>query len=368
MSELNRRQLLHRAGWALLAPSLARGDDRVPDPAAGRPRILVGQMGTQDTHSAARIQALRNLDADFGVVGVVEPNPQRWAGLQATQPYRGLSRVSADELLDAPGVRGVVVDAPDGERFRWMVRCLAAGKHLYLNQPGGLSLAQHRQLAVVAQRRDVSVHMGYAFRHDAAFAFLRRTLREGWLGTAVEVSAAISEPASGATRGQLSQRSGGAMREIGCHLVDGLVAALGKPQSVTSHSVRTRPELDDLADDQLAIFRYPPATATIRCALLNMAGGSRCQFTIRGDQGTAEILPWDRITARSQQVALTLDRPRDRFFQGTQVVAIPARCAYTYDFRAWARVIRGEKSADHSPQHDLDVHSAVLVASGLSAV
>ena len=40
-----------------------------------RPPIKIGQIGIGHNHGAAKMEALRKLEDDFEVVGVVEPDP-----------------------------------------------------------------------------------------------------------------------------------------------------------------------------------------------------------------------------------------------------------------------------------------------------
>ena len=53
----------------------------------------------------------------------------------------------------------------------------------------------------------------------------------------------------------------GSMFELGCHLIDAMVKVLGKPDKVTGFSRSTRPQQDNLADNQLAVFEYTESTA-----------------------------------------------------------------------------------------------------------
>ena len=115
-----------------------------------------------------------------------------------------------------------------------------------------------------------------------------------------------------------------------------------------------------MADNQLAVFEYPRATATIRSALVEVYGQRRRQFVVCGDRGTFDLCPLSGASFR-----LALDRPRGSYRKGYQDVTLseePRR--YVGDFRDLATVIRGEKGLEFSPEHDLAVHEALLLASG----
>ena len=81
------------------------------------------------------------------------------------------------------------------------------------------------------------------------------------------------------------------MFELGCHLIDSLHVAMGTPNKVTAFPRTTFPEKDALADNMLAVFDYPKATATIRSAMLEVDGFRRRQFIVTGDTGTIILRP-----------------------------------------------------------------------------
>jgi predicted dehydrogenase len=137
---------------------------------------------------------------------------------------------------------------------------------------------------------------------------------------------------------------------------------LGKPDKVTPYNRRSRPDQDTLADNQLAVFEYAKATATVRSAMLEPYGGERRQFTVCGDQGTFDIRPLE-----PPQATLALERARGSYKAGVQPLSFGKPGGrYDGDFVDLAAIIREEKPSDYPPSHDLAVHEAVLLASGVA--
>ena len=170
------------------------------------------------------------------------------------------------------------------------------------------------------------------------------------------MSKTSDEPA----RRQIAKYSGGAMFELGCHLIDPLVRILGTPQKVTPFNRKTRLD-DDLLDNTLAVFEYPAATATIRSALVEVDGFRRRQFVVCGDQGTLVIRPLE-----APIVELTLSQPRGVYPQGKSVVQLPESPGrYDGAWQALARVIHGEGEFPFTHEHDYAVQKAILAASGM---
>jgi hypothetical protein len=63
---------------------------------------------------------------------------------------------------------------------------------------------------------------------------------------------------------------------------------------------------------------------------------------------------------------VSLSQDRGEYKKGTQDVTFPKYSRYVGDAADMARIIRGEKRADFSPEHDLTVQATLLRACGLS--
>jgi len=327
-----------------------------------RKQIKCGQIGTRHAHASGKIATMRKFSDDWQVIGVVEPDAQRRKALEQSAAYRGVTWMSEEELLNSPGLQMVAVETEVRELIPTATRCIEAGVHIHLDKPAGESLPAFQKLLSAATRKKRVVQMGYMFRYNPAFQFLFQAVRQGWLGNLFEAHAVISKTVGASTRRQLAAYPGGAMFELGCHLIDAVVATLGKPDQVTPYSRRTRPGEDSLADNGLAVFEYPRATATVRSALVEVDGGRRRQMVVCGDQGTIAIRPLE-----PPQLSLTLAKPQGKFAAGTQTVSLrKSGGRYDGDFIDLAQIIRGQKDPDYSVQHDLAVQEAVLLASGLS--
>lgn len=324
-------------------------------------RIKVGQIGTRHAHASGKMQSLRKLNDLYEVVGVVEPDPEARAKASRSDTFSGLPFVSEEQLFNMGGLQAVAVETPVRELVGTGIRCLEAGFHIHLDKPAGTRMSECRRLHSIAERQKKTVQMGYMFRYNAGFEFLFKALDEGWLGELTEVNGMIGKLGSASLRDELSEFQGGGMFELGCHLIDAVVSVLGPPDAVQSFTRRTRPERDRFADNQLAVFEYPKALGTVRCNHLDPFGSPRRQFAVSGDEGTLEIRPLER-----PRVRLAVHQDRGSYKKGYQDVTLPPMTGrYDGEFRDLARVIRGEKSLAWDAAHDLAVHEAVLLASGM---
>lgn len=331
-----------------------------PSRATDRP-IPIGQIGTQHAHAAGKLATIRAFPELFELAGVVEPDPARRERLRLQPPYQGAAWISEEELLHRGDVLAVAVETQVAELVPTALRCIRAGKHIHLDKPGGPSLAPFAELLREASSRALTVQMGYMFRYNPAFQFLFQAVRNGWLGPVREIHGVIGKMAGTDTRRDLARFAGGGMFELGCHLIDALLTVMGPPRSITPFASPSRPDEESCQDNQLAVFQYPGATATIRCNHVDPCGGSRRQFQVIGEQGAIEIRPLE-----PPSLTLLLDRPRGEFAKGSHQVPLPPPGGrYDGEFRDLAAVIRKETRFAWSEAHDLAVQEAVLRASGM---
>jgi predicted dehydrogenase len=356
----HRRDFLKLAGLA--GASLGAGwlPLRAATDGAKQPKIRIGQIGTAHAHAAGKMDTMR-ASVEFEVVGVVEPDERRRAALVAGKTYAGVPVMTEEELLNAPGLQAVAIETEVKNLVPAAARCIAAGKHIHLDKPAGESLPALRRLLDDATARKLTVQMGYMLRYNPAFELCRKLIREGALGEVFSIEAAMGKLQGDAERRALAPYRGGAMFELGCHVIDSVVAILGRPEKVTPHSRSSSPLKDGFPDNQTAVLEYPSAIVAVRSVLVEWDGGARRQFVVCGTKGTMDIRPIEPPEAR-----FTLSAAHGAYKAGRQTLTFPkGRGRYDGDFEDLAKVIRGEKAFEFSPAHDLAVHETILRASGL---
>jgi predicted dehydrogenase len=322
-------------------------------------KIKVGQIGTSHAH-ATKLEVYRQ-SSDYEVVGIVEPDEALREQAQKKSAFRDLPWMTEEQLLNQPGLQAVLVETEVRDLLNAAEHAVAAGKHVHLDKPAGQSFSQYRRLLASAEQQKLLVQMGYMFRYSPAVVLLRQMLNDGWLGEVFEIQAVMSKVLPLGDRKDLAQYPGGMMFELGPHLIDMLIAIMGRPDSIKSFARHSAAIDDNLVDNMLAVCEYPKAIATIKSSAEEVEGGSRRQFVVCGTSGTFEIQPLE-----PPKVRLSLDRKRGEYRRGSQAVDVGPYQRYVADAADMARIIRGEKGSDFSYAHDLTVQETILRASGLS--
>ena len=359
MSNLTRRDFHRVAGGSLLGLTLSSSPlDLI---AAGKKKIKVGQIGTTHSHAEGKIKTLKKLDDIFDVVGIVEPDDSIREQISLLPAYSGIEWMTETELLSVPGLEAVLVETDLADLVPVAQRCIDAGKHVHIDKPPGTSLTDLKKCLKTASEKRLVVQMGYMFRHHPAFQFCLRAVQLGWLGEIFEVEGVKSKVVKPERRPRLAETYGGSMMLLGCHLIDILIALCGKPDRVIPYRRQTRPEKDKLHDNELAVFEFSKATATIRSTLTEVEGKQRRQFVVCGTRGTIEIKPLEPAELR-----MALDHVEGEYVAGYQMIPLPpVDGRYDEQLRDFVRTIRREKEPAYSMEHELTVQRALLQASGI---
>ena len=323
------------------------------------PKIKIGQIGVGHAHASGKMDVYRK-SSDYEVIGIAEPDEKlkRQAEKQAT--YQGLPWMTVEQLLNVPGLQAVAVETEPRDLLKYAELCVDAGKHIHLDKPAGESLLQFRRILDTTARKHLCLQMGYMFRYHAGVMLMKDLVRKGFLGELFEVHTVISKVVDPANRIRHAEYPGGMMFELGCHVIDIVLDLLGQPETVTPFNQHAGSQQDSLLDNMLAVLSYPRSLATVKSSALEVDGGSRRHLVVCGTEGTLHIEPLDA----TKSVRLTLSKERGKYQQGRQDVPVDSYERYVGDAADFAKVIRGEKTHDWSPMHDLAVQETVLKASG----
>ncbi|WP_339734194.1 Gfo/Idh/MocA family oxidoreductase [uncultured Gimesia sp.] len=322
-------------------------------------KIKFGQIGVGHPHAGGKMQAFRKSD-EYEVVGVVEPDPKLRKYAESTGIYQGLPFLTQEQLLNIEGLQAVAVETLVPDLLPTAETCIAAGKHIHLDKPAGLSLPHFKRILDQAAQKHLLLQMGYMYRYNPGIVLLRDLLKKGWLGEPFEVHTVISKKMDANSRTKMESQPGGMMFELGCHVVDLVVEILGRPEKVTAFSQHASDIDDTLQDNMLSVFSYPKALASVKTSCNEVNGFDRRHIVVCGSEGTFHLQPFGRPAA-----SLTLANAKGKFRKGKQEIKFAGYTRYADDVADMARIIRREKDIDFSYEHDYHVQETVLKAAGL---
>jgi len=190
-------------------------------------------------------------------------------------------------IIEDPEIDLVIVTSPNTEHFRWAREALIAGKHVVVEKPFTVNVAEADELIEIAQRQGKILTVYHNRRFTSDTKTVRKILESGILGEIVDYESHFD-------RYRPNPRPGGAWREdplpgsgifydLGSHLIDQALWFFGMPLAVTADIDSQRPwaKADDHFDVRL---HYPSFIATLKSGMLCKIPGPT--YLIHGRNGS----------------------------------------------------------------------------------
>ena len=194
---INRRKFLNKSVKAALGTGLALGfpsivpasvlgkyapSNRINVAAIGVGRISRGHdMPGVWKHGFAQLMAVCDVDSRRAADGKLLVN--EYYTKRDGKPYDG-AKVYTDyhELLLNKEVDAVLISTPDHSHAMIGVAAARAGKHIYMQKPAALTIAEGRVMADVIQQTDIKFQIGSQQRSTEQFRYAAELVRNGRIG------------------------------------------------------------------------------------------------------------------------------------------------------------------------------------------
>jgi predicted dehydrogenase len=161
---------------------------------------------------------------------IVEPAAEMAAEARRLAP-RAAVATGFDAVLDA-GVDGVVIATPSALHAEQSVRALDAGLAVFCQKPLGRTAAEVRRVVDAARAADRLLAVDLSYRYTAAMQCIREILAAGEIGNVYAVDL-VFHNAYGPDKPWFydpALSGGGCVMDLGVHLVDLALWALGFPE------------------------------------------------------------------------------------------------------------------------------------------
>lgn len=291
------------------------------------------------------------------VVAVCDPNAAKRAAPAAAgniasteRPPSDMARVAGyqrpEHLLVDPSVRLVSVCTPTDSHTTIALQALAAGKHVLVEKPVGLSADAVRPLAEAARAADTLCMPAHCMRFWPGWTWLKETIDSGVLGRLVSASflRAGTRPAWSPFYAD-DQRTGGVLTDFHLHDADFILWAMGRPRSVLCEGSASRVR---------SSYRFGDADAAQVTAEADWTrapeDGFRMTFTARFERATAEF-----EMGRDPVLTVTDEG-------GVRAISIPEGTGYDHQARHLIRAIAEGRTDLRVTMDDALIAAALLDA------
>lgn len=332
-------------------------------------RIRIAQIGITHEHANGKMYSLRKLPEVFDIVGYVDDREFSKSprfGNDFVKPYEGLRKLTLDEAFNMPGLQAVTVEVPNNELVPVALRCMERNLAMHMDKPGGEDLALYKTLLDGCKERNLPFQMGFMFRGNPAFQFCIAAIRNKLIGEVFELEADMNHCYGGEPYQEyIGKFAGGIMYNLGCHLIDFVVAALGRPEKVTPFLKSAPGYPASVRNNCMAVLEYPHAIATLRSCSRDIANTDGRRMKIVGTNGSIAFNPLERFDGKPVELSLNLAAAAGEFPAGKHTLRFPPQAdRYEAQLLELARIIRGEIQNPYSYEHDCLVHEVTLAAAG----
>jgi predicted dehydrogenase len=203
--------------------------------------------------------------------------PDRRSKLAEGSPKAKLY-TDARELLSDGDVEAVSICLPTALHLPIALAALKANKHVIVETPPGLSVRECKQMSSAAAKRGKVLAFAYQRRFGGSELAVKQAIEKGYAGDPLHVRSSLMRtrgiPAGTGWYTDKSQSGGGALLDLGSHMLDIGWHLLGQPRPVSVFAV-TRQQFADLSPN--------PAQYTVEdsaFALLRFDGGKSLELAV----------------------------------------------------------------------------------------
>ena len=187
---------------------------------------IIGTGAIGNVHAdAARRNGVR-------IAGAWDVLPER--ALECCQRVGGKGTGDLAELLAMKDVTAVAIAVPNDRHAECAIAALAAGKHVLLEKPMAITVAQCDSVLAAQQRAGTVLQVGFVCRGAPTANAARGMVSEGRLGEVYHLKVALYRrrgiPGLGGWFTQQRHSGGGSLIDLGVHMIDLGLSLVGNPR------------------------------------------------------------------------------------------------------------------------------------------
>ncbi len=234
-----------------------------------------------------------NANAKIGaqLIAVSHHNPARFAEIGA---QFGVPCLSQEDLLEHPAVDVICICTPSGQHAAQTIAAAQAGKHVLVEKPMALSLADADNMITACAQAGVKLGVVFQRRTEPLFQGIYQAIQAGDLGrvTLGMVSMPYYRPQAyyeqADWRGTWALDGGGVLMNQGIHLVDLLVWCMGDPTQVQAYACTLQRDIE-VEDTLAATLHFANGALATITATTTAAPGFPHRLEIYGTQGGIQV-------------------------------------------------------------------------------
>ncbi|MBX7244459.1 MAG: Gfo/Idh/MocA family oxidoreductase [Candidatus Sumerlaeaceae bacterium] len=225
------------------------------------------------------------------IVAASDPLARARESLGAPKTFESWQEMLANVSCDA-----VLIASPPADHAEVAIAALKAGRHVLLEKPIATTLADGQRILEAAAESNRTIAVGFNYRCHPALLRLRSQIRAGQLGNIESIHVAWTTGGVLSTREWLGERrlGGGALMDLGCHIVDLWRFLMGGEIQSLEASSRSV-----IMDDETATLSAMLDGGAKGTAELSLMGGDKFEIHVTGSARKVTIHPYSPGMAKS---------------------------------------------------------------------
>lgn len=193
-----------------------------------------------------------NVPQEAEIVSMYDPSPA------SRKKFRdhGLDHIELEDdvklVVENPDIDGVIIATPHRYLAEHAIAVIRAGKHCFVEKPGGVSLAEIHQIGEESRRAGVTVRFGFNHRFHPSIKQAKALIEDGELGRVIGIRGAYGHGGRPGYESEWRHKrdisGGGELVDQGSHLVD-LVQFLAGPATLEFSCLRNQYWTSDVEDN-----------------------------------------------------------------------------------------------------------------------
>ena len=327
-------------------------------------KIKIAQIGTSRySHGTSVWKSLQKQSDIFEVIGYAFPENEREKFPEQAKAFDGYREMTIDEILNDPEIEAVAVETEEIYLTKYALMVAKAGKHLHMEKPGGVALADFKQLIDTLKEKNLAFSTGYMYRFNPAVQKAVEKARSGALGKIYAVEAHMSCYHTDDIRAWLENFPCGMMFFLGCHLIDIIYRIQGEPQEIIPLTCSTERGGIGTCDYGMTVFKYPNGVSFAKTCDIERGGFLRRQLVICGEKGTIEIRPLEISASEGGQCAVSHDCYGTRWAEPWETERSEAFDRYDGMMKNFAEIVRGKENP-YSYEYEYKLYQLLLQSCG----
>ena len=189
------------------------------------------------------------------------------------------------EMIARDGIELIVIATPNDSHAPLARAALSAGKHVVIDKPFTLNMAEARDVIALAERQSRLLSVFHNRRWDSDFLAAKCGVESGVLGNVTHFESHIDRFRP-EVRDRWRERAvpgAGIWYDLAPHMIDQALQLFGLPDGVAANFLLQRPGAQAV-DWAHAVLTYPKHRVVLHASMIAAGGSPR--FLVHGDKGS----------------------------------------------------------------------------------